>query len=47
LDEMFWQVKRYLINESLVEPGSRIVLTAGAPLNVPGTTNLIKVLEIE
>ena len=47
LDEMLWQVNRYLKNEALAEPGSRIVLTAGAPLNVAGTTNLIKVLEID
>ncbi len=47
LDEMLWQVNRYLKEEALAEPGSRVILTAGAPLNVPGTTNLIKVLEIE
>ncbi len=46
-DEMLWQVNRYLKSESLAHAGSRIVLTAGAPLNVPGTTNLIKVLKIE
>ena len=46
-DEMLWQVNRYLKNEALARKGSRIILTAGTPLNVPGTTNLIKVLELE
>jgi pyruvate kinase len=46
-DEMIWQVNRYLKEKSLAGKGSRIVLTAGAPLNVPGTTNLIKVFKIE
>ena len=29
-----------------VAPGTRIVVTAGLPLNVPGTTNLVHVLEV-
>jgi pyruvate kinase len=44
---MLWQVNRYLKNEALARKGSRIILTAGTPLNVPGTTNLIKVLEVD
>ena len=27
----------------IVEPGDRVVITAGAAVNTPGTTNLIKV----
>ena len=27
----------------LVEPGDRIVLTAGTAVNIPGSTNIIKV----
>ena len=46
-DELLWQVNSYLKKEALTQRGSCVVLTAGAPLNVPGTTNLIKVLEIE
>jgi len=29
-----------------IAPGTRIVVTAGIPLNVPGTTNLVHVLEV-
>jgi len=29
----------------LASPGQRIVVTAGLPLETPGTTNLVKVLE--
>jgi pyruvate kinase len=46
-DELIWQVNSYLKKEALAERGCCIVLTAGAPLNVAGTTNLIKVLEID
>jgi pyruvate kinase len=27
----------------IVEPGDRVVITAGTAVNVPGTTNVIKV----
>ena len=44
---MLWQVNGYLKNEALAQRRSGVILTAGAPLNFLGTTNLIKVLEIE
>ena len=31
----------------LVSPGDTVVITAGVPLNVPGTTNLLKVQVVE
>jgi len=46
-DEMLWQINRYLKDNDLARRESRIILTAGTPLNVPGTTNLIKVFKIE
>jgi pyruvate kinase len=27
----------------LAEPGNRVIVTAGVPFDVPGTTNLLKV----
>ena len=30
-------------SSGLVEPGDRVVLTAGTAVNIPGTTNVIKV----
>ncbi|WP_456386954.1 pyruvate kinase [Desulfolithobacter sp.] len=47
LDEMLWQVNRYLKDEALARKGNKVILTAGTPLDVPGTTNLIKVMEID
>jgi pyruvate kinase len=46
-DELLWQVNNYLKSESLAKPGDPVILTAGTPLNVTGTTNTVKVLEIE
>lgn len=39
-------VRRALIKE-LVEEGEKIVITAGIPLDVPGNTNIIRILEAE
>jgi pyruvate kinase len=36
----------YLISEGLATPGDRVVLVYGAPLNVKGTTNLVRVLDV-
>jgi len=33
--------------EGLADSGDRLVITAGVPVGVPGTTNLLKVLEID
>lgn len=46
-DELLWQVKSNLKKGALAEQGGCVVLTAGAPLNVAGTTNLIKVIKID
>lgn len=36
----------YLIKEKLAKPGQRIVVTAGVPFHVAGTTNMIRVEEL-
>ncbi len=39
-----WAVsRRQLVEEGLAAPGQRVVVTAGVPFDVPGTTNLLKV----
>jgi len=40
-------VRKVLAEQGLDVPGSRIVVTAGLPLGVSGSTNLVRVLEIE
>ncbi|NJD10397.1 MAG: pyruvate kinase [Gemmatimonadetes bacterium] len=38
--------RAYLLDRHLARPGQRIVVTAGIPFNVPGTTNLLRVEEL-
>ena len=40
-------VRKVLRTHGLDAPGNRIVVTAGLPLGVSGTTNRMRVLEIE
>ena len=35
------------MGKGVVRQGERIVTTAGVPVGVPGTTNLLKVMEIK
>jgi pyruvate kinase len=43
---MFDQVEEWLKKNGLAGPGDRIIVTAGIPLSVPGTTNLLKIIEL-
>ncbi len=42
-DAMFEEAEKILLARGVVEPGDKIVLSAGVPIGVPGTTNLMKV----
>ncbi len=46
LDELEGDALERAVACGCVNPGDTVVVTAGLPLNVPGTTNLIKVVEI-
>ncbi|MBI4744056.1 MAG: pyruvate kinase [Actinobacteria bacterium] len=46
IDDVFNQAVDICIKEGNVKKGEKIVITAGALVNVPGTTNLIKVYQI-
>lgn len=46
-DEMFAKAIAIAGQSGRVRPGGRIVITAGVHVNVPGTTNLIKVHQVE
>jgi len=46
VDEMFDQVKAWVQKTGLASSGDRLIVTAGIPLMVPGTTNLLKVIEM-
>ena len=42
-DQMAALARELLLQHSIAEPGERIVITAGVPFDVPGTTNQLKV----
>jgi len=42
-DEMMEQTKGVVTNRELASNGDRIIVTAGVPFDMPGTTNLLKV----
>jgi pyruvate kinase len=46
IDEMVESAGRVLLQSGLVKKGDLIVLTAGLPIGVPGTTNMIKVKKL-
>lgn len=46
-DDMFEKATQIAIESGLAASGDKIVITAGVHVNVPGTTNLIKVHRIE
>lgn len=45
-DDMFEKATSVAVESGLAAPGDKIVITAGVHVNVPGTTNLIKVHRI-
>jgi pyruvate kinase len=42
-DEMMLQTKTVVVQRELASSGDRIIVTAGVPFDMPGTTNLLKV----
>jgi len=42
-DEMMEQTKNVVVRRELATNGDRIIVTAGVPFDLPGTTNLLKV----
>ena len=42
-DEMMQRARETVVERSLASPGDRIIVTAGVPFDMPGTTNLLKI----
>ena len=38
--------RRWVLDHGLAAPGDRVIVVAGTPLNTPGTTNLVRVVEL-
>jgi len=45
-DAMLSAARDWILEEGLAKRGDRVVVTAGVPFDVPGTTNLVKVEEV-
>lgn len=45
-DNMLAAARKYLLANRMAEPGQRIVVTAGVPFHVRGTTNLLRIEEL-
>lgn len=46
IEEMTQRARRWVLEQGLAQPGEHIILTGGVPVGTPGTTNLLKVLEL-
>ena len=42
-DTMLAVARQQILERQLAQPGERLVVTAGVPFDMPGTTNLLKV----
>ena len=45
-EQMFQVAQEWVLENKLAKHGQRMVITAGVPMGVPGTTNLIKVIDL-
>ncbi len=43
-DRIFSIAKDWAVDNGISKKGDRLIVAAGAPMGVPGTTNLLKVL---
>ncbi|MCE5336893.1 MAG: pyruvate kinase [Desulfobacteraceae bacterium] len=46
-DRMFASARAWAVERDVAKPGDYLVITAGVPVGVAGTTNLLKVMEID
>ncbi|MDQ8153485.1 MAG: pyruvate kinase [Gemmatimonadota bacterium] len=42
-EQMAWSARGIVVDIGIAKPGDRVVMTAGVPFDVPGTTNTLKV----
>jgi pyruvate kinase len=42
-DSMLSMARQQILQRGLARPGERVVVTAGVPFDMPGTTNLLKI----
>ncbi len=47
LDDMVSKACRIAFDEGFVNPGQRVIITAGVPLGSPGATNMIRIAFVD
>jgi pyruvate kinase len=45
-DMMFASARSWALDRGIASKDDRLIITAGVPVGVPGTTNLVKVMEM-
>jgi pyruvate kinase len=45
-ENMLATARRYMLEKKIAEPGQRVVVTAGVPFHVRGTTNMLRIEEL-
>jgi pyruvate kinase len=46
VDEMVGLASKIAFMEGVATPGDKIIITAGVPFGVPGSTNMLRIAEI-
>ncbi|MBN2374731.1 pyruvate kinase [bacterium] len=46
-DQMFSLASAWVIERGIAKKGDNVIVTAGIPINIPGATNLLRVIEIK
>ena len=46
IEEMGERAREWVLGSGLAQRGEHVIVTGGAPVGTPGTTNLLKVLEL-
>jgi pyruvate kinase len=46
-EQLFSLAESWVLEQELARQGDRVIVTAGVPVGISGTTNLVKVIEIK
>ena len=46
IEQMAQRTREWVLAQGLAQPGDHVIVTGGSPVGTPGTTNLLKVLEL-
>jgi pyruvate kinase len=46
-EQLFGLAESWVLDHELARQGDRVIVTAGVPVGISGTTNMVKVIEIK